>query len=252
MLERWVEQGGLLLLITDHAPMGSAAEALGGRFGVDMSKGATIDESHSAEGRPAALVFSQANKLLGDHAITRGRDPSERISRVQTFTGQSLKGPPGSTSHHESREHGRRSHGWQGSLRGRPVAGAGFFPIGMGRVVVLGEAAMLSAQVAGDGDFKMGMNFGGIDNKQLALSTSCTGSRGCSSRARPGKKGGLSGEASRGVAIYSCTRPAGRHRFCLQYSEGITGLPVASNSRLPCRPRSSAVPEPWPGNVIRP
>ena len=28
---------------------------------------------------------------------------------------------------------------------------------------------MLSAQVAGDGTFKMGMNPGGIDNKQLAL-----------------------------------------------------------------------------------
>jgi hypothetical protein len=28
---------------------------------------------------------------------------------------------------------------------------------------------MLSAQVAGDGSFKMGMNAGGIDNKQFAL-----------------------------------------------------------------------------------
>jgi hypothetical protein len=35
--------------------------------------------------------------------------------------------------------------------------------------VVLGEAAMLSAQVAVDGTFKMGMITGGIDNKQLAL-----------------------------------------------------------------------------------
>jgi hypothetical protein len=35
---------------------------------------------------------------LGDHPITRGRDNSEQVNRVQTFTGQSLKGPEGSTA----------------------------------------------------------------------------------------------------------------------------------------------------------
>jgi hypothetical protein len=41
---------------------------------------------------------------------------------------------------------------------------------GKGRVVVLGEAAQLSTQVAREsGDFKMGMNVPGIDNRQMAL-----------------------------------------------------------------------------------
>ena len=35
----WVKEGGSLLLITDHAPMGSAAQCLAKRFGVNMSKG---------------------------------------------------------------------------------------------------------------------------------------------------------------------------------------------------------------------
>jgi hypothetical protein len=39
---------------------------------------------------------------------------------------------------------------------------------GKGRVVVLGEAAMLTAQVALRG-FRFGMNVPGIDNRQLAL-----------------------------------------------------------------------------------
>ncbi len=165
---QWVENGGSLLLITDHAPMGSAAESLAKRFGVDMSKGATTDESNSADGRPGALVFTQANKLLGDHPITRGRDQSERIGRIQTFTGQSLKGPPGSAvilkladtaiDHVDDKEVSAA-----GRAQGLTLV------YGKGRVVVLGEAAMLSAQIAGNGDFKMGMNFGGIDNKQLAL-----------------------------------------------------------------------------------
>jgi hypothetical protein len=40
---------------------------------------------------------------------------------------------------------------------------------GKGRVVVLGEAAMLSAQLTGPGGMKFGMNHPGIDNRQLAL-----------------------------------------------------------------------------------
>jgi len=41
----WVQAGGSLLLITDHAPFGSAAESLAKRFGVDMSKGYTFKSS---------------------------------------------------------------------------------------------------------------------------------------------------------------------------------------------------------------
>ena len=41
--------------------------------------------------------------------------------------------------------------------------------VGKGRVVVQGEAAMLSAQIAGPEKFKMGMNYEGYDNKQYAL-----------------------------------------------------------------------------------
>ena len=94
----WVEAGGALLLITDHAPMGSAAEALGKRFGVDMSKGATSDPANSDPRSPTLLRFNRENKLLGDHPITRGRDESERVNSVLTFTGQSLKGPEGSVA----------------------------------------------------------------------------------------------------------------------------------------------------------
>jgi hypothetical protein len=42
-------------------------------------------------------------------------------------------------------------------------------PLGKGRTVVLGEAAQLSAQVAGPQRRPMGMNAPGIDNRQMAL-----------------------------------------------------------------------------------
>jgi len=55
-----------------------------------------------------------------------------------------------------------------------PVSAAGraqgiAMSLGKGRVVVLGEAAMLSAQLAGPNRIAFGMNRPGLDNKQIAL-----------------------------------------------------------------------------------
>ncbi len=161
----WVQAGGSLLLITDHAPFGSAAESLAKRFGVDMSKGFTSDPVNS-EGDETSLVFTRKNMLLGDHPITRGRDDSERINRIQTFTGQSLKGPDGSVAIL------RLGDTAEDLGDDKPISAAGraqgiAFALGKGRVVVLGEAAELSAQLIGRRRF--GMNVHGLDNRQMAL-----------------------------------------------------------------------------------
>src|SRR5260370_15589234 len=92
----WVKNGGSLLLIADHAPFGGAAEIMAQRFGVDMSKGFTADPSHHFGQNQTELVFERKNGMLADHPITRGRNAEERLNRVVTFTGQSLKGPEGS------------------------------------------------------------------------------------------------------------------------------------------------------------
>ena len=151
----WVQDGGTLLFITDHAPFGSAAESLAKRFGVDMSKGATSDPANS-EGDATSLVFTRKNNLLGDHPITQGRDDSERVNRVQTFTGSRSRArmgaSPSSSWPTRRVDNGRR---WQADLGRRPCAGSGV-RFGKGRVVVLGEAAELSAQVIGDGERSSG------------------------------------------------------------------------------------------------
>ncbi|HEV2827354.1 MAG TPA: hypothetical protein VGW76_07080, partial [Pyrinomonadaceae bacterium] len=94
----WVRNGGSLLLIADHAPMGSANQVLATRFQVDMSKMYTVDPQNSdQESRnPGFIVYTRASGRLADHPLTRGRDESERVNNVITFTGQSLKGPPDS------------------------------------------------------------------------------------------------------------------------------------------------------------
>jgi hypothetical protein len=167
----WVKSGGALLLIADHAPFGSAAAALGTRLGVDMSKGYTFDAANSLQGIASFLVFSRENKLLGQHPITEGRNEKERINRVLSFTGQSLKGPEESFSVLKLSETAQDSPNHEQkemvSAAGRAQALA--MKVGKGRVVIQGEAAMLSAQITGQEKFKMGMNFEGYDNKQYAL-----------------------------------------------------------------------------------
>jgi hypothetical protein len=168
----WVRAGGSLLLITDHAPTGAANQILAQRFGVEMSKGATSDDaSFDREAGRGSLVFARAKGTLADHPVTRGRNERERVDRVMTFTGQSLKGPAGSAAFMKLADTAVD----EPPGGGKPTSAAGraqgiALQHGKGRVVMLGEAAMLSAQVAGDPPRPFGgLNRPGIDNRQLAL-----------------------------------------------------------------------------------
>ena len=170
-VQEWVKSGGALLLIADHAPFGGAAAALAGRFGIEMSKGFTYDPANSATNGPSLLIFSRENKLLATHPITEGRDQNERLNRVQSFTGQSLKGPDDSFAilklADTAKDTPNREADSSVSAAGRAQAVA--LKFGKGRVVVQGEAAMMSAQIAGPNKNPMGMNVPGNDNKQYAL-----------------------------------------------------------------------------------
>lgn len=179
----WVSGGGALLLIMDHAPFSSAAAKLSKKFDVDLTIGFTIDHikyNKDSEDQ-TELVFSREDGLLVDHPITRGRDASERINRIITFTGTSIKGPPGSvpflklsdTAMDVLPPERKPSAADESAPDHKEVSAAGraqglAFELGKGRVVVLGDAAMLTAQVAARG-FRFGMNVSGTDNRQLAL-----------------------------------------------------------------------------------
>lgn len=167
----WVKGGGALLLIADHAPFGGAAAALASKFGVDMNKGYTFDEKNAVAGSPSQLIFSRENKLLGNHSIAEGRNESERINLLRSFTGQSLKGPEDSVAILKLSDTATDKPNFAAtttaSAAGRAQALA--LKFGKGRVVVQGEAAMLSAQVSGAENRRMGMNVPGNDNKQYVL-----------------------------------------------------------------------------------
>ena len=89
VVRAWVERGGSLLLIADHAPFGAASEALAASFGVKMYQG--FIEGPNEQSDP--LLFSKENGRLGDHPSLCGDSPETTVRRVMTFTGQSLDGP---------------------------------------------------------------------------------------------------------------------------------------------------------------
>jgi hypothetical protein len=172
-LRQWVEGGGSLLLIADHAPFGTAASRLSAAFGVDMGAGFTL--AHQFGKLTANIEYRK--QQLGSHAIIEGRDRHERIKAVETFTGQSLGIAPGATGllllppdavdvpDRDAIETLRRG----GLVQGKPVGGraqAEALTLGRGRVVVAGEAAMFTEQVFPGGEHTGLEN---DDDEQFAL-----------------------------------------------------------------------------------
>lgn len=169
----WVKSGGALLLIADHAPMGAANQVLAQRFGVEMSKMFTIDnQNYDVDSKnPGFIVYTRESGRLADHAITRGRNDTERVNKIITFTGQSLRGPADSVAFLKLADTAVDA---MPGVNTDPASAAGraqgiVMSFGKGRAVVLGEAAMLSAQLGGPDRMPFGMNRPGIDNRQLAL-----------------------------------------------------------------------------------
>ena len=179
LLHEWVKDGGSLLLAVDVGPFAKAAETLAAQFGIEMTGKLVKDPANAeSQGRADLIVFSNENKLLVGHPITQGRGGEEALKRVIGFSGQALKGPDnavgllrlGDSAIEVDEESAGASNGEtkKNTVAGRSEGIA--FKVGSGRVVVLGDAEMLSA-LLGEPPTKepIGMNYTGSDNKQFTL-----------------------------------------------------------------------------------
>lgn len=173
----WVEKGGSLLLIADHMPFAGAAAELGRAFGLEFSDGFAVAPDRSGE----PFVFSRGDGTLGNHPIVEGRSPDERVDSIATFTGQGFRAIEGSVVPIFKLSEGMvllepdTAWAFNDSTRRRPAKGwlqGAALEFGRGRVVVLGEAAMFSAQLAGPQRVPVGMNSPRArHNAQLLLNT---------------------------------------------------------------------------------
>lgn len=161
-LHAWVEQGGSLFLIADHMPFAGAASDLARLFGVEFSNGMATPGNREL-GKPDRFELKTG---LRESVITRGRAIDEEVTEVVTFTGSAFKPPPYATpilvfgpnsiSQEPQRAWEFNAHSHTLSIEGWCQVAS--MNVGRGRVVISGEAAMFTAQVAGPNKIKMGMN----------------------------------------------------------------------------------------------
>jgi hypothetical protein len=170
----WVREGGSLLLVADHAPAGRAVQSLAERFGVTMYDGFVFDPEHSEPASPSLIVFSRDSRTLAPHPIIDGRSRGDVVNRVVTFTGQALDGPPQATKllmfSGTAYQTARRNGGPEDRVSVAGLAQALAMPHGNGRLVVVGEAAMLTSQVvSGGGETeRIGLTWPNADNERFA------------------------------------------------------------------------------------
>lgn len=178
-LYTWIKDGGALLLISDHAPMAGAASDLGTLLGVAIFDGYARGKR---DGAPPD-IFSLADGTLKPHPILAGRNEKEAVDTVGTFTGLPFHASrdfkplmvfgPGAIANTIPLQNFREMP--QDEWPVIDIAGwwhAATRRLGKGRVVILGEAAMCSAQLAGADKWTMGMNHPkAAQNAQFCLSS---------------------------------------------------------------------------------
>lgn len=172
-VQEWVKGGGRLFLIADHMPFAGAAAELGKAFGIEFINGFAMNRDMVAPDR-----FTTKEKNLAENEITNGMGTYEKVDTVMTFTGSAFKIPekaiPVLTLDTSITVY-TPENAWDFSKETPTVNGNGLYqgaymPYGEGKIVVFGEAAMFTAQLAGPDRTKMGLNLPvAKKNNQLLL-----------------------------------------------------------------------------------
>lgn len=136
-LEKWVRAGGGLLLIADRAPFGGPVTSLARAFGVTLDDNTILKAGD--DGKPTGvLTIDVAAQGDASHPIFAG------VSRVVYVVGESVSGPGAVLKAPRGTYTGATAEATRGpSAAGKPLILA--FAYGSGRVVVIGDAGIVSA-----------------------------------------------------------------------------------------------------------
>lgn len=177
-LREWLKGGKSLLLVADHPPFAAPMKDFCGSMEILLSGAWVRDHGQEDPGapNPTWIRYERAKGGLGDHPILTGRNTGERIDVVVAFTGQSIRAAAGTVLlklSPEAKDYDNRKQSKTG-IGGRPAGGnaqAVALEYGTGRIVVIGEAGMLTAQVVRTFFKKERFGFSrpGNDNRQFIL-----------------------------------------------------------------------------------
>lgn len=175
-LVEWVRGGGSLMLLADHMPFAGAAEKLAAAFGITLINGYVFPAN-----RQFMIEFNTSDGSLKNHPIVHGRPgKSEEVEFVYSFVGEAFWTLPNSKAEPlmvlgegtrsfllSDVKDFRKMSGPAGPRSIPSISTVGMFQgaalgFGKGRIVMLGEAGMFSAQLANVGPnqslMKVGMN----------------------------------------------------------------------------------------------
>ena len=178
----WVRRGGNLLLIADHAPFAGGSADMGYVLGVAMND---VWAYNTPRGMTPE-VFRIADGTVQHHSITEGRNPTERIDSIATWVAHPFAAAEGTepvlvfgpqaTSYVMIGEMGQLleeipEDDWpRFRIGGFLLAAAKHW--GEGRIVVLGDGSMCTAQLYGVRREPLGMNNpAGSQNAQFCLNS---------------------------------------------------------------------------------
>ena len=155
-------------------PYGGAAQDLAKKFGVKWNNGFAIRQGQHWP----PSVFERKNNMVLDSPVTIDSDYGKKISYIASFSGSVFKVPESAEPFmifDDSHFILMPEVAWQFSEKTRNENSGGWIQgacmkYGKGKIVFLGEAAMISAQL-GDNDHRVGMNNpeDAPENAQLAL-----------------------------------------------------------------------------------
>ena len=169
---RWVKSGGSLMLVADHLPFAGASADLGAIFGFHFNNGYVEDMSNRDQ------IFSVTNGSLQQHPILAGRTPEFAVTQVRGFVGQGFLSPPAAKPlmvFSDKAESYMPHQSWKFPAGTPTLSMAGWHQAASlrfhrGRIVVVGEAGMFTAQIDTDDDFSMGLQEKGAEqNEQFLL-----------------------------------------------------------------------------------
>ena len=178
-VHQWVSEGGSLLILADHAPLGGGSSKLAATFGFTFLNGHVVETGPADSGIVSADIdFTATTGLNTSSPITNGGLGRKPVHRFYCFDGQAFIPPDGAVVLLRIQE------GWSAvfsyridteiarapRIDARGMAQGAVLEYGKGRVAVFGETGSFSAQELDDGE-KFGFNTPeGAENPEFILS----------------------------------------------------------------------------------
>lgn len=163
-LLKWINEGGSLLLVADHMPFPGAVKRLSSKLGVEWYNGFVIDSVNWGMSH-----FSRRDGTLNQHPLLNGRNSDENVNWVATYYGSGFKLKDSTVKglfsfndknivSYQTRE------AWKMDSDTPVISADRLFQAavmkkGKGKVALIGEASLFSAQLVGKNKNPVGINF---------------------------------------------------------------------------------------------